>query len=33
MNDIRIRDYGDGWEVKNTLSDVTYNDVEKEFVC
>ena len=26
-------DYGDGWEVRITLSDVSYTDEEKEFVC
>lgn len=26
-------DYGDGWEVRITVSDIAYNDEEKEFVC
>ena len=26
-------DYGDGWEVRITLSDMAYTDEEKEFVC
>lgn len=26
-------DYGDGWEVRITLSDAVYTDDEKEFVC
>ena len=26
-------DYGDGWEVRITVSDVAYTDEEKEFVC
>ncbi len=26
-------DYGDGWEVRMTLSDAAYTDEEKEFVC
>lgn len=26
-------DYGDGWEVRITVSDIAYTDEEKEFVC
>lgn len=26
-------DYGDGWEVRITVSDIAYSDEEKEFVC
>ncbi len=26
-------DYGDGWEVRITVSDIEYTDEEKEFVC